>query len=263
MRYRLIAWVLMFLKYLSRTFWRVETHWVGEVPSELWRPYRVVAILNHTSLYEWLFAGVVPNRFLRHMARHGVVPIADKTLKRPLAGRFWRLIAGNVVSITRERDHTWRQVIEAVDEDAMVIILPEGRMKREGGLDKNGRAMTVRSGIGDLLLGIEEGRLLVAYSQGLHNIQVPEGSFFPKLGQPVRMRLEEIDIASYRAKLGADEVARGEREEASFKRRLVRDLTARRDRYCTSDLGGTDEPEAWAWVRGRDAVKPEGSAGPS
>ena len=253
MRYAFVYFVLLCCNRFSRLFYTVQTRWVGDVPKDPWHPYRVVAILNHTSLMEFLFGGVVPDSFLRRMARHGVVPIAEKTIQRPLIGKFWRLIAGNVVSITRERDHTWHKVLESVDDDAMVIILPEGRMKRKGGLDKNGRPMTVRSGIGDLLWGVREGKVLLAYSQGLHHIQVPDESWFPKFFKPVRMRLESLDIATVREQLGADEEGM---EVNRFKRRVVDLLTKHRDLYCTSDLGGTDKPEEWADVKGRDHVDP-------
>ena len=114
-------------------------------------------VLNHTSLFEWLFAGSVPNRLLRRIAFHAVVPVADKTLDRPLVGRFFRFISPNCVRITREADHTWQSVLAEIDADSMLIIFPEGRMKRANGLDKHGRPMTVRGGIADILRAHESG----------------------------------------------------------------------------------------------------------
>ena len=101
-----------------------------------------------------------------------MVPIAQKTTDRALVGRFYGLVAARVVSISRERDETWSEVLRQIDPDAMVLILPEGRMKRATGLDSQGKPMTVRGGIADILETMGEGRMLLAYSGGLHHIQV-------------------------------------------------------------------------------------------
>ncbi|MDA8019389.1 MAG: 1-acyl-sn-glycerol-3-phosphate acyltransferase [Thermoanaerobaculia bacterium] len=243
--------ILRALQLVSRFFYRHEYHWVGDPPpdgGERWQPYRLVAILNHTSLMEALLAGQAPKRFLRRMAKHATVPIADITINRPVIGWFWKSVAGNVVSVSRERDHTWEEVLSSVDDpDSMVIILPEGRMKRGGGLDKHGRKMRVRGGIADLLNCFPEGKLLLCYSQGLHHIQIPdEGP--AKLFKTVRCRFEELDIATYRNQLksGLDPA-----DDNAFRRRVIQDLTERRDRYCTSDVGGTDRPKEW---EGRDDI---------
>ena len=39
------------------------------------------------------------------------------------------------IVVTRQRDDTWYNVLNSVDSKAIVIILPEGRMKRANGLD--------------------------------------------------------------------------------------------------------------------------------
>jgi hypothetical protein len=236
MRYRIVYAFLLLVKTLSRCFYTYEVQWIGKVPADPWQDYRLVAVLNHTSLFEFLFAGIVPNKFLRRMATYGLVPIASKTLDRPLVGKFWRFIAGNVVSISRERDRTWKKVMESVDPRSMVLILPEGRMKRVDGLDSNGKPMTVRAGIADLIEATPEGKMLLAYSQGLHHVQIPDHSLVPRLFQPVRMRLEAIDLAQYHAALRA-RGAKGKKLVTA----VVADLTARRDRYCTSDVGARDE----------------------
>lgn len=246
MRTLLVFFVLLSLRTVSRLLFRQEQIWVDSTPeSERWKPYRLVAILNHTSLFECLLAGQVPAKFLWRMAAHCTIPIASVTLERPLVGFFWRLVAANIVSVTRERDNTWQQVIESVgDDDSMVIILPEGRMKRADGLDKKGKPMTVRGGIADLLLGTPEGEMLIAYSQGLHHIQVP-GQTLPRLFRPVRLRFQTLDIAAYRERLAEGLDLELERDTLRFRRRVIEDLTDKRDRYCTSDVGGTDEPEVW------------------
>lgn len=227
MRDYFVFLILFLAKVVARLFYRVDMRWIGDVPPYPWRHHRVVAILNHTSLYEWLFAGGPPNHFFWRLARHGVVPIASKTSNRALVGRFYGLVAKRVISITRERDETWNEVLRQIDPDAMVVILPEGRMKRANGLDAEGKPMTVRGGIADVLEAVGEGRMLLAYSGGLHHVQVP-GEGLPKLFKRIRMNLEVVDIAAYNA--ARLEEAKGDRR--LFKRTVATDLERRRDLYC-------------------------------
>jgi hypothetical protein len=224
--------LLLGIKVLARLFYRFDMRWLHEerLPKAPWRHIRLVAVLNHTSLYEPLFAGGCPNHFLWRIARHGVVPIAQKTSGRALVGRFYKLIAQRVVPITRQRDETWEKVLSEIDPDAMVLLLPEGRMKRPGGLDSEGKPMTVRGGIADILESIGEGRMLIGYSGGLHHIQAP-GERWPRLFKKIRMRLELLDIGTYRREM----MARGGAD--GFKRAVVEDLERRRDLYCPVEPG--------------------------
>ncbi len=225
MRAYVVFLVLLAVKVFARTFYRVDARWIGDVPPDPWRNIRITAILNHTSLYESLFTGACPNHFLWRLARHGVVPIAQKTSDRALVGRFYGLVAARVISITRERDETWSEVLRQIDPDAMVVILPEGRMKRASGLDAEGKPMTVRGGIADILETIEAGRMLLAYSGGLHHVHTP-GDRFPRLFKTVRLRLEAVDISAYRTALLEEGGTKG------FRRAVVKDLEQRRDRNC-------------------------------
>ena len=237
MRSYIVFLVLFLVKIFTRVFYRVDSAFIGDVPPHPWRGLRLVAILNHTSLYEALFAGVCPNSFIWRLAHHGVVPIAKKTSDRAVVGRFYGLVAQRVISITRERDETWSEVLRQIDPDAMVLILPEGRMKRANGLDSQGKPMTVRGGIADILETMGDGRMLLAYSGGLHHIQVP-GQGLPRLFKPIRMRLEVVDIATYRA--ARMEEGGGPR---GFRRAVAQDLERRRDLYCPV-APETDAPEA-------------------
>jgi hypothetical protein len=223
----LVFSTLFTLKYLSKIFYKHDFAWVGEARPQPWRGLRVVAFLNHTSLFEPVFLGGVPNSFIWRLAAHGVVPAADKTTGRPLVGLIFKFVAHHVIAITRERDSTWFAVLNKIDPKSMVIIAPEGRMKREGGLDLNGNPMTVRGGIADILLAVKEGRLLLAYSGGLHHVQVP--GHIPNVFKTVRMRLEVLDIAAYIE----EQMAKGGPEQ--FKKNVMRDLDARRDRYCPEE----------------------------
>ena len=225
MRSYVVFLVLLAVKLFSRLFYRLEVQWIGKELPEPWRNNRVTAILNHTSLYEALFTGVCPNHFLWRLARHGVAPIAEKTAKRAVVGRFYSLVAARVISITRERDETWSQVLREIDPDAMVIILPEGRMKRATGLDAQGKPMTVRGGVADILEASSEGRMLIAYSGGLHHVHTP-GERFPHLFKTIRVAIEVVDIAEYRAARLAEGGAKG------FRRAVVNDLERRRNLIC-------------------------------
>jgi hypothetical protein len=224
----LVFLLLVLVKLFARTFYRIETSWIGDPGPHPWRHVRLLAVLNHTSLYEPLFAGGVPFSFLWRIARHGVVPIAQKTTGRPLVGQFYKLIAHRVISITRERDDSWDKVLAHVDPDAMLALLPEGRMKRANGLDSAGQPMTVRGGIADILESIGSGRMLLAYSGGLHHVQVP-GERFPRLWKTIRMHLQLVDIATYRAQLLTQSGPTG------FKRAVIADLERRRDQHCPCD----------------------------
>jgi len=127
-------------------------------------------------------------------------------------------------------DRSWDSIrlvafLNHIHSDSMVIIMPEGRMMRRGGLDKNGKPMTVRGGIADLIQKIPRGRILMAYSGGLHHVQVP-GQWIPRLFKTVQMRLESIDIQQYRDSLLSRCDYKG------FKAAVIKDFESRRDRFC-------------------------------
>jgi len=247
MRARLVYGMLLIIKALSRFFYRFDIEWIDQAPAEAWSDLRLVAFLNHTSLYEPLFVGWFPNHFLKRIAYNGMMPVADKALKRPVMGNFFKFVANNVISITRMNDDTWQAVIDQTSPDAMVVIMPEGRMMRKSGLDKHGRPMTVRGGVADLLRAIPRGRMLLTYSGGLHHVQAP-GERFPRLFKTLRMRLQTLDITTYRRNI----IQQAGRRK--FKQAIVRDLENRRDRYCptptrpshaeqnTASFYGTSQP---------------------
>lgn len=222
--------VLLKVWLFSRFFYRHERGWIGDKPPDAWSRIRLICFLNHTSLFEPLFAGIVPIRFLWDIASRAVVPAADKTLERPVFGRFLSLLVRHPVSITREPDHTWQAVLQRIEEDSMVVILPEGRMRRATGLDKHGKPMTARGGIADILDVLTEGRMLFAYSGGLHHVQIP-GQRFPRLFQTIRMNLELVQIESYRETMQTA----AESESSPFKEVVKKDLDRRRDEFSPAD----------------------------
>ena len=213
--------VVSMLKYVSRLFYRFDFGFIGPTPPDPWGDIRLVVFLNHTSLFEPIFIGLVPHRFLWRLAAHGVVPAADKTTDRPLVGFVYKLVAHHVIAITRQRDDTWFQVLQKIDPKSMVVIAPEGRMKRANGLDLNGKAMNVRGGVADVLQAIKSGRMLIAYSGGLHHVQVP--GHMPRPFKTVALRVENLEISDYIAGI----IARG--GEAEFKKTVMKDLDERRD----------------------------------
>ena len=219
--------LLLTLKYLSRIFYRHDFAWVGDVPPSPWRKLRLVAFLNHTSLFEPVFLGGVPNHFIWRLAAHGVIPAADKTTGRPLVGLLFKFVAHHVIPITRQRDESWFEVLNRIDPQSMVIIAPEGRMKRANGLDLQGNPMTVRGGISDIMMAIGEGRMLLAYSGGLHHVQVP--GHIPNVFKTVRMRLEAVELSTYIEEM----MKRGGADE--FKKNVRLDLDHRRDFYCPEE----------------------------
>jgi hypothetical protein len=247
--------VLLLLKALSRLCYRFELEWVGAPPADPWRDVRILALLNHTSLYEPIYAAHVPVRVLWRIARHGVVPIADKTLDRTGPGTVFRLLAGRVVRLTRKRDETWQLLLEHWrDPCAVMVLCPEGRMLRPTGYDGDGEPMTVRGGVADLLATVGSGRMTVFYSGGLHQVAPPE-SRVPRLFRRVAARLESLDIAEYRGALG------GTGDPDEFRRRVVADLTARRNRHCPVRYSTAPVWTAPGAVLSGEAVAEAGSAG--
>ena len=69
--------------------------------------------------------------------------------------------------------------------------------------------------------------MLISYSGGLHHVQIP--GHVPYLFKTVRMRIENLDIASYIA----EQMAKGGPEQ--FKKNVMHDLEARRDAYCPEE----------------------------
>ncbi len=215
---------LVLVNVSARVFFKLKNDWITPEPANYAKGTRIIAILNHTSLYEPLIAGYAPFHLLWKFARHGVLPVAEKTMKRRI-GLFFSFLVRHVVVVTRQRDHTWDEVLNRVDSKAIVIILPEGRMKRADGLDSKGREMTVRGGIADMLDVLPDGRMLMVYSGGLHHIQVP-GEFLPTPFKTIKVRMEMIDIADYKATLKRDF------PDQSLHKSVIADLTRRRDEYC-------------------------------
>lgn len=219
--------LLVAVRTSAKVFFKLKNEWITPEPENYAKGTKMIAILNHTSLYEPLIAGYAQYRLLWKFARHGVLPVAEKTMKRRI-GLFFRLLVRYPIVVTRQRDQTWYNVLAKADSKAITIILPEGRMKRANGLDSEGREMTVRGGIADIIEALPDGRILVVYSGGLHHIQVP-GELLPTPFKTIRCRMEMIDIPTYKEDLQRNY------PDLKFRNAVVADLTRRRDEYCPTE----------------------------
>jgi len=211
--------VLATFKLFARCFYRVENKWLHKHTEDPWKGIKLIAFLNHTSLFEPLFLGAAPWRMLWRIAGRIIAPGAAVTMDRPIAGRLLTAIAPKMVPISRERDETWDNFLEAVKEYSVVIIAPEGRMKRADGLDKNGKPMTVRGGVADILEMLPDGEMVLVYSGGLHHVQVP-GQGLPKLFKRIRMQAEKLNIKEYVKQMKSI-------PDLPYKKAVIADLEAR------------------------------------
>ena len=199
MRHFFAFLILALVKTLSHIFYRQEFKWITEHPENVWEKTRLFALLNHTSLYEPLFIQGWSYSFLWKLTYNLSVPGADVTLSRPFVGFFWKLMMPNISAVSRKSDNTWTSYLDSIKDHSIVLIAPEGRMKRENGLDKFGKAMTVRPGIADIILAIPEGGMVLCLSGGLHHIQKP-GQHVPKFFKKLRMNFVYLDLVEYRKK---------------------------------------------------------------
>ena len=221
MRTLLSFFILSTIKIFSKIFYKLEVNWVSEL--QTFEKIRLVILLNHTSLYEPLYIAAAPNGFIWRIARKMVAPGADKTLDRPIVGFFWKIMAPGIMSITRKRDKSWFQFLKAIENKSVILIAPEGRMKRNTGLDSNGKPMSVRSGVAEIINELNEGRIMIAYSGGLHHVQHP-GELLPRLFQDLKLNLEVLDTVDYKKSIGTEGI--------QFRKDVVADLERRLQKFC-------------------------------
>ena len=228
MIHRLISFILLCLiKIFSLTFFRLKQTWLSSEPQD-WNKIKLIVFLNHTSLFEPLYICAFPWSQLWRIASHLVAPGADVTMNRPFVGKIYKFLSPHIVSISRQRDATWNLFIKKIQQNpqSIVLILPEGRMKRLNGLDKDGKAMSVRGGIADILLLMGEGDMMLAYSAGLHHIHYP-GKLYPTLFKPIVLRTEVMSINHYKNLFAHDP-----EDPKIFKNAVVADLESRIKRHC-------------------------------
>jgi hypothetical protein len=186
-------------------FYHTEVKWTNSSSKEAWNnDLRGIIFFNHTSLYEILYISAIPSNYLYKFCRKMVAPGADKTLNRPIVGKFFNLMLPQMIKISRKRDHTWDAFKEKIRNHSIVTIAAEGRMKRANGLDSNGKKMNVKSGNIDIINMLENGNMIFAYSGGLHHVQEP-GQRIPRLFRKIKMNVEVIDIKNYKLKYNSPE----------------------------------------------------------
>ena len=97
-------------------------------------------------------------------------------------------------------------------------------MMRENGLDKHGEPITIRGGIADVLNGIHQGQIVLAYSGGLHHVQKP-GDGFPKLFKKIHINLEQLSIEEFKKQVLSDS------DRGRFKLAVIENLENRKRNY--------------------------------
>lgn len=218
--------LLSLVKILSSIFYRCRPNWINHPHKNPWtKDIRLAVFLNHTSLYEPLFLQVIPFQYLWHLSAHANVPAADITLNRPLVGLFWKLMIPNIVPVTRKSDSSWPRYVESIKTDDVVLIAPEGRMKRLNGLDKFGKKMTVRGGVADIIQSMDDGIMLICLSGGLHHVQAP-GQHIPSFFKTISMNIQYIDIKEYKKQFPEDYWERKLAIVQDLQRRLENDSPA-------------------------------------
>lgn len=219
--------LLMGLRWMARRLYDFDFQWIDKPDPKAWTEVRLVLVLHHTSLLEPLFVGGVPPAFLRHWARNGVAPVAQKTMKRLLVGTTFDALIPEPISVTRKSDHTWKHFLKRATLPGRVVVLfPEGRMKRKTGLDKHGDPLSVRGGVADVLKRMDEGKMMIAYSGGLHHVQAP-GETIIRPFKTLRMNLESLSIPEYRQQC--------QQSGQPFKKAVVEDLEQQKEKYCPTD----------------------------
>lgn len=216
---------MAFVKMLSYLFYSGKRKWLSEEQEESMKDIKLMVFLNHTSLFEPLFIRFAPWSLVWRLAHDLVVPGADITMKRPMAGRILKALMPGCIPITRKNDHSWMNFLSHVNAKKITAILPEGRMKRKNGLDKYGKPMSVRGGVADILECLDEGKILFVYSGGLHHVQAP-GDKWPNLFKTIKANLELVNIAEYKQQLldKRDDLIE---QHKAFKQRVMEDMNRR------------------------------------
>jgi len=216
--------ILSGVKIFSHIFYRAEFKWITPSSKNSFERVRIIALLNHTSLFEPLYLRALSFGLLWKLSKLATVPGADITLNRPIVGKLWKLMIPNIASVSRKLDSTWTAYLKTIHSDSVVIIAPEGRMKRPNGLDKHGRLMSIKPGIVDIIESIDEGGMVLCFSGGLHHIQSP-GQFIPKLFKTLKLNMAHLDIGEYKVQFSH----LGPRER---KLAMINDLQKRLEKDC-------------------------------
>ena len=216
---------ILLLVVLDRLLFRYDVTWVGANPQKPFTGMRLFVFLNHTSLFDpILFSAIFPLAGVWDAAKRGIAPIADITFNRKI-GFIFKSFVSTSKSLSRKRDETWRRFLDSVGPRSIVYIAAEGRMMRRSGLDKDGNPLTVRGGVADVLIKLGSGRMIVAYSGGVHHVFAP-GDKFPRFFKTLKIRCELLEIADYIREIDRT------RTTESFRAAVIRDLERRKTIHC-------------------------------
>lgn len=216
--------LLLNIKFVARAFYHFEVQWPSNKHIS-YKDQRIFLLLNHTSLFEPIFIGAFPIRLLWQIARRFTYPIAEKTLRRPIAGKAFRILSPTTLPLTRNRDKNWDVFLDTVkNSDCFIGFAPEGRMRRANGLDSDGRPMTMKGGVVDILENIPEGNILFLYSGGLHHVQTP-GEGAPRIFKRIHLGIESVPVTEY-----LDGIR--QKNPENFRKAVIADLESRRDNLC-------------------------------
>lgn len=91
-------------------------------------------------------------------------------------------------------------------------------MMRVNGLDKHGHPLTLKGGVAEILEKVGKGKMLLAYSGGLHHV-LPPGSKVVRPFKKLKLRLEVLDIGEYLEE---------RRQNSIYQKKVTRVLIARK-----------------------------------
>ena len=173
-------------------------------------------------MFEFVYGVTLPFEFLNSLSKRLVIPVANKTLKKPISGFILKNIAPYTIGLSRKRDESWELFLSQIKDDNICIFMPEGQMKRKNGLDKNGQKMKVKTGVYDLIQKYKGKNMAIVYSHGLHHVLAP-GDKIPKIFKSIEADIEVVNINEYLKSLNLDK---------SPAKVVAEDLQSRRDKYC-------------------------------
>jgi len=186
---------LALLKIAGRVIYQRDIRWLSKKPED-WSQVSLILVLNHTSLFEFVYGVTLPFRFLWSLSQRLVIPVASTTLERPVAGFVFSHLAPKTIGLTRKRDESWQKFLDEIKDDDICIFMPEGQMKRRNGLDKNGNPMRVKHGVYDLMRKYQNKNMVIVYSKGLHHILAP-GDTCPKIFKKIEASLDFLRVGDY------------------------------------------------------------------
>ena len=210
------------IKIFGYILYPTKLNWISQKPKN-WDDVSLILILNHTSLFEFVYSTTLPYSFINNLSKKLVLPVASKTLAKPVSGFIFSKLAPKIVSLSRKRDASWDYFLSQIDSsNDICIFMPEGQMKRSNGLDKNGNPMIVKTGVFEILNKFKSQNMVIFYSHGLHHVMAPEMKF-PRIFKKISADIEYLKVKDYLDQF---------KDSQSPAKEIASDLQKRRDQYC-------------------------------